>query len=240
MSQQNAQQNTGAAAQNSQDPVMQQLEDMSGDEKPSKMGKQGYNGGDPNKSPMFAYQQIHTPQRIVAELAMAKVDRAVYSERQLEEQLADFWFNHFNVYANKGRDPWLLTTYERDAIRPNALGKFQDLVMATAKSPAMLFYLETGKAPIPQLRNAKPLNAECAAGRTRWAHSECRHGQVQAAGKRPAEKETRIWYQRKLRPRINGAAHAWRRWRLHPAGRDRSRKMFHRMDHSPARTRSRI
>ncbi len=148
--QQPSQNNSAATpAQNSQDPVMQQLEDMSGDDKPSKMGKQGYNGGDPNKSPMFAYQQIHTPQRIVAELAMAKVDRAVYSERQLKEQLADFWFNHFNVYANKGRDPWLLTNYERDAIRPNVLGKFQDLVMATAKSPAMLFYLDNWQSADP-------------------------------------------------------------------------------------------
>ncbi len=69
-------QSNGAAAQNSQDPVMQQLEDMSGDGKPSKMGKQGYNGGDPNRKSDDFYQQIQTPQRIVAELTMAKVDRA--------------------------------------------------------------------------------------------------------------------------------------------------------------------
>jgi len=91
---------------------------------------------------MFNYENIHLPQRIVAELAMAKTDRAIFSEKQLYEQMVDFWFNHFNVYAAKGQDVWLLTAYERDAIRPHAMGKFRDLLEATAKSPAMLFYLD--------------------------------------------------------------------------------------------------
>ncbi|HJZ52367.1 MAG TPA: DUF1800 domain-containing protein, partial [Candidatus Acidoferrales bacterium] len=56
--------------------------------------------------------------------------------------MEDFWFNHFNVFANKGDDRWLLTSYERDAIRPHTMGKFQDLLIATAKSPAMLFFLD--------------------------------------------------------------------------------------------------
>ncbi len=73
---------------------------------------------------------------------MAKVTRAVYSERQLNEIMVDFWYNHFNVFAAKGADRWLITSYERDAIRPNAMGKFRDLLEATAKSPAMLFYLD--------------------------------------------------------------------------------------------------
>ncbi len=89
---------------------------------------------------MMDYPQMMTPQRIVAELSMAKIDRAVYSERQLYEQMVDFWFNHFNVFAGKGADRWMLTSYERDAIRPHAMGKFRDLLEATAKSPAMLFY----------------------------------------------------------------------------------------------------
>ena len=84
---------------------------------------------------MMNYEQLQTPQRIIAELAMAKMDRAVYSERQLYEQMVDFWFNHFNVFAGKGADRWLLTSYERDAIRPHAMGKFRDLLEATAKSP---------------------------------------------------------------------------------------------------------
>lgn len=82
------------------------------------------------------------PGRITAELAMAKLDRAVYSERQLEAVMEDFWFNHFNVYADKGADRWLLTAYVRDTIRPHTMGRFEDLLMATAKSPAMLFYLD--------------------------------------------------------------------------------------------------
>lgn len=82
------------------------------------------------------------PNRIIAELAMAKMDRAIYSDRQLEAVMEDFWFNHFNVYANKGADKWLLTSYVRDTIRPRTMGKFSDLLLATAKSPAMLFYLD--------------------------------------------------------------------------------------------------
>jgi uncharacterized protein (DUF1800 family) len=79
---------------------------------------------------------------VVVELAEQKVLRAIYSERQLQEVLADFWFNHFNVDARKGRDRFLLTEYERETIRPRVFGKFRDLLEATAKSPAMLFYLD--------------------------------------------------------------------------------------------------
>jgi uncharacterized protein (DUF1800 family) len=89
-----------------------------------------------------ALAKIVGPNRPVAELSMAKLDRAVYSQRQLEAILEDFWFNHFNIFANKGDDRWLLTSYVRDTIRPNTMGKFQDLLIATAKSPAMLFYLD--------------------------------------------------------------------------------------------------
>jgi uncharacterized protein (DUF1800 family) len=91
---------------------------------------------------MINYEQVRLPQRVVAELSMAKMTRAVYSERQLQEMMVDFWYNHFNVYAAKGADRWLITEYERDAIRPHAMGKFRDLLGATAKSPAMLFFLD--------------------------------------------------------------------------------------------------
>jgi uncharacterized protein (DUF1800 family) len=80
--------------------------------------------------------------RIVAELSMAKLDRAVYSNRQLEAVMEDFWYNHFNVFSGKGDDRWLVSAYVRDTIRPHTMGKFQDLLLATAKSPAMLFYLD--------------------------------------------------------------------------------------------------
>src|SRR5260370_5937200 len=79
---------------------------------------------------------------VISELQQGKILRAVYSERQLEEVMTDFWFNHFNVYLNKDIDNYLVTSYERDAIRAHALGKFHDLLLATAQSPAMLYYLD--------------------------------------------------------------------------------------------------
>ena len=88
------------------------------------------------------YPMEKRPVQIAAELQAAKVVRAVTSERQLEEVMVDFWFNHFNVFANKGDLRWYVSAYERDAIRPHALGKFPDLVRATARHPAMLFYLD--------------------------------------------------------------------------------------------------
>jgi uncharacterized protein (DUF1800 family) len=99
-------------------------------------------GGDPNAVPRAIADDSKRPQRVVEELAMAKVTRAIYSERQLQQVLDDFWFNHFNVFAGKGEDRWYLTSYERDVIQPRTLGKFKDLLMATAESPAMLFYLD--------------------------------------------------------------------------------------------------
>jgi uncharacterized protein (DUF1800 family) len=89
------------------------------------------------------------PGRIIAELSMAKIDRAIYSQRQLEAVMEDFWFNHFNVFANKGADKWMLTDYVRETIRPHTMGKFQDLLTATAKSPAMLFFLDNWQSVDP-------------------------------------------------------------------------------------------
>ncbi|MGH9504824.1 MAG: DUF1800 domain-containing protein [Terriglobales bacterium] len=86
---------------------------------------------------------LNNPQQVVtSELVQGKLLRAIYSERQLDEVMTDFWFNHFNVFIGKGADRYLLTSYERDVIRPHALGKFEDLLVATAQSPAMLFYLD--------------------------------------------------------------------------------------------------
>ena len=83
------------------------------------------------------------PQQVVAlDLSQGKLLRAIYSDRQLEEVLTDFWFNHFNVYLDKDADRFLVTEYERDVIRPHVLGRFRDLLEATAKSPAMMFYLD--------------------------------------------------------------------------------------------------
>src|SRR5216683_3047052 len=99
-------------------------------------------GGDPNNVPRAIADDSKRPQRVVAELGMAKLTRAIYSERQLLQVMDDFWFNHFNVFAGKGVDRYYLTSYERDVIQPHAFGKFSELVTATAKSPAMLFYLD--------------------------------------------------------------------------------------------------
>ena len=82
------------------------------------------------------------PADIFKELLAQKLIRAVVSERQLQERLVDFWFNHFNVYAHKGQDLWMVTSYERDAIRPFVFGKFRQLLGATAHHPAMLYYLD--------------------------------------------------------------------------------------------------
>jgi len=105
-------------------------------------GKRGTLSVDPNAVPGPIADDSKRPARIVEELAMAKMTRAIYSDRQLQQVMDDFWFNHFNVFAGKGEDRYYLTSYERDVIQPQALGKFKALVAATAKSPAMLFYLD--------------------------------------------------------------------------------------------------
>jgi uncharacterized protein (DUF1800 family) len=86
--------------------------------------------------------EMNAPRFIILELQQARLLRAVYSQRQLYEVMVDFWSNHFNIFAAKGADRWLTTSYDRDTIRPHALGKFRDLLLATAQSPAMLFYLD--------------------------------------------------------------------------------------------------
>jgi len=104
--------------------------------------QRGALGGEPNAVPRTIADDSKRPQRVIEELAMAKVNRAIYSDRQLQQVMDDFWFNHFNVFAGKGEDRYYLTSYERDVIAPHALGKFKDLVFGTATSPAMLFYLD--------------------------------------------------------------------------------------------------
>ena len=102
---------------------------------------------DQNNPP--APEQQRQANQVVIELSEQKLLRAAYSERQLQEVLVDFWFNHFNVDARKGPARFMLTGYERDTIRPHVLGKFRDLLEATAKSPAMLFYLDNWMSADP-------------------------------------------------------------------------------------------
>jgi uncharacterized protein (DUF1800 family) len=96
---------------------------------------------------------------VTGELAQAKLLRAIYSQRQFEEVMTDFWCNHFNVFVDKGLDRLMLTSYERDVIRPRALGRFEDLLVATAKSPAMLFYLDNWLSVGPDSAQALGLPA---------------------------------------------------------------------------------
>jgi uncharacterized protein (DUF1800 family) len=103
------------------------------------------------------------PERVLNELEIQKVLRAVSSERQLNEVMVDFWMNHFNVFAGKGPERVYLTPFERDAIRPHIWGKFADLLLATARSPAMLLYLDNAQSaaveqnrPAPGRRLFKP------------------------------------------------------------------------------------
>jgi uncharacterized protein (DUF1800 family) len=88
------------------------------------------------------------PGMVVNELQRAKLLRAVYSERQLYEVMVDFWENHFSIFANKDADRLLLTSFDRDSIRPFALGRFRDLLGATAHSPAMMFYLDNWQSRV--------------------------------------------------------------------------------------------
>jgi uncharacterized protein (DUF1800 family) len=94
------------------------------------------------------------PQLVVGELTEARLLRAALSERQLQEVLVDFWFNHFNVFVGKGQVRQYLTEYERDAIRPHVFGSFRELLGAVAHSPAMLFYLDNWQSATPDARPA--------------------------------------------------------------------------------------
>jgi uncharacterized protein (DUF1800 family) len=141
----------GGAGNASGDNHMSSAADAAAPDTPSPMklnpatrglGKNDALNIDPNAVPKAISDDSKRPARVVEELAMAKTTRAIYSDRQLQQVLDDFWFNHFNVFAGKGEVKWYLTSYERDVIEPHTLGKFKDLLTATAKSPAMLFYLD--------------------------------------------------------------------------------------------------
>jgi uncharacterized protein (DUF1800 family) len=95
----------------------------------------------------------------------AKLERAVYSERQLEEVMTDFWFNHFNVYFNKGQIRTVIADYESSAIRAHVFGHFEDLLVATAQHPAMLWYLDN-------FMSTAPASTPSTGGRTRPARQQ--------------------------------------------------------------------
>jgi len=103
---------------------------------------------------------LEGPQHVVGEELIAqRLTHDIYSNAQLQEVMTDFWLNHFNVYSKKNEEtPYYLVSYERDVIRPRALGKFEDLLEATAHSPAMLLYLDNSTSigpDSPQANKAK-------------------------------------------------------------------------------------
>ena len=186
-------------------------------------------------------EAVRVERQALTELMQAKLLRAAYSERQLEEVMVDFWFNHFNVFSGKGQVRVYLNEYERDAIRPHVFGTFRALLQATAESPAMLFYLDNWQSSAPEgARNGgatarerpdEPAQPESDAGRVREPDSPGSAESPAHAGRpaaRAAEPPRRP--QRKLRPRADGAAHARRRRRLHAEGRAGSRARVHRLD----------
>jgi uncharacterized protein (DUF1800 family) len=118
-------------------------------------------------------QKSGGPQFVITQdLMEAKLLRAIYSNRQLDEVLTDFWYNHFNVFLDKGADRYLVGSYERDVIRPHVLGKFEDLLVATAQSPAMLFYLDNVQSVDPRAAQLAQLRRGGGAGRPRQGLNE--------------------------------------------------------------------
>lgn len=129
------------------------------------------------------------PQLVAVELQQAKILRAVYSEKQLQEVMTDFWFNHFNVFLQKGADRVLTTAYERDVIRPNVFGKFEDLLKATAESPAMLFYLDNwmSAAPNAQAQRMTAFRERFNQNNNRQNRSVRQAGNTNVTGQMPEE-----------------------------------------------------
>ena len=112
-------------------------------------------GLNPQQREIFTALQNST-RMIGSEELQSRLIRDIYSDRQLEAVMTDFWLNHFNVYVRKnGNEPYLIPSYEREVVRPNALGKFEDLLVATAKSPAMLMYLDNWQSIGPDSKAAK-------------------------------------------------------------------------------------
>jgi uncharacterized protein (DUF1800 family) len=136
-------------------------------------------GGADQPRPRAAGAAMRQASLVLAELSEQKLLRAISSERQLQEVMVDFWFNHFNVFAGKGASRLYLTEYERDAIRPHALGRFRDLLGAVAKSPAMLFYLDNWMSADPE------------AGRTLEAARDRLRGRFGGRRQRPGTTGTR-------------------------------------------------
>lgn len=103
---------------------------------------------------LYEKYDLKPAQQLIPQIAANRVLRAVYSQRQLQEVMVDFWQNHFNVFAGKAAVRWYIPSYERDVLRKNALGNFKDLLVGTASHPAMLFYLDNFESVSPNAQLA--------------------------------------------------------------------------------------
>lgn len=101
---------------------------------------------------IYAKYDLKPAQQIVPQIVANRVLRSVYSERQLQEVMVDFWQNHFNVFSGKNAVRWYIPSYERDVLRKNALGNFKDLVVGTGQHPAMLFFLDNFESVSPDVQ----------------------------------------------------------------------------------------
>jgi uncharacterized protein (DUF1800 family) len=133
-----------------------------------------------DQPPRMTTPEARRERQVLADLTEQKILRAVYSERQLQEVLTDFWFNHFNVFAGKNLVRVFVVEHEREAIRPHVLGHFRDLLGATAKSPAMLVYLDNAMSAAPGTTGRRP------SSKWRWPAVDSSTGSgAQAAKKHP-------------------------------------------------------
>lgn len=127
---------------------------MNGDAMAGEVGKKGMNDDEQRErrqklQALYREYDLKPANQLIPQIAANRVLRAVYSERQLQEVMVDFWQNHFNVFAGKAAVRWYIPSYERDVLRKNALGKFKDLLVGTAQHPAMLFFLDNFESVSP-------------------------------------------------------------------------------------------
>ena len=141
---------TAADDKNAQPKDLQDMTDQQRKERQQELAK------------LYREYDLRPAGQLMPQIAANRILRAVYSERQLQEVMVDFWQNHFNVFAGKAAVRWYIPSYERDVLRKYALGNFKDLLTATAESPAMLFYLDNFQSVSP---NRAATAAEC----ERWS-----------------------------------------------------------------------
>ncbi|MEO7673958.1 MAG: DUF1800 domain-containing protein [Pyrinomonadaceae bacterium] len=132
---------------------------MNGEKMPEEAGKKGATDDEQRErreklQALYREYDLKPANQLVPQIAANRVLRAVYSERQLQEVMVDFWQNHFNVFSGKNAVRWYIPSYERDVLRKNALGNFKDLLIGTAQHPAMLFFLDNFESVSPNAQTA--------------------------------------------------------------------------------------